>query len=291
MIKRGIGHSLVEIEQTPRNVTPGPFNDLAELEASCGDLKTNNSKQDQLVLPELVEAIALGAYVHTDSSTPPRDVQGEEALNFNSNSDGVSVDMQEGKLKNLSLAHEVAAQIKALLQADDKSMHQDEAFQGQASPWAANLSPRMQDSSLKEDWFSTSTECRKAREQEDDAEGSELVAVGRGLGCRVIFQYNPLYLIRNYENCNLQISLDLVCWQWYWLVGSQKKSYLWLLVWTIQLKNSVGYSVIMLGGSGPHSICCGVAMKGAIPNQAVLDLGVKLSSLYWGYTNLGGLLL
>ncbi|GMH28991.1 hypothetical protein Nepgr_030834 [Nepenthes gracilis] len=162
----------------PSKCSPEPLNDLAELEAFCGNPNTNNSEQDQLVLPESVKAITPGAYVHADSSTPLGDVQGEEVLNFNSNSDGISVDTQESKLKNLSpLAYEVATRIKVLLRVDDKCVHQDEALQGQASPWAANINPRMQDSSIKEDWFSTSTECRKAGEQKDDVEGSELVVV------------------------------------------------------------------------------------------------------------------
>ncbi|GMH11602.1 hypothetical protein Nepgr_013443 [Nepenthes gracilis] len=109
-------------QNRPLNISLRPLNDLSVLEASCVDPKTHHSEQDQLILPESVEAIDTGAYVRVDSYNPLGDVQEEGALNINSISDGISMDTQESKLKNLSpLARKVAARIKALLRADDQS--------------------------------------------------------------------------------------------------------------------------------------------------------------------------
>ncbi|GMH19224.1 hypothetical protein Nepgr_021065 [Nepenthes gracilis] len=157
VLKRGIGNSSADSARPPPIVSPGPLNDLSVLETSCGDPNSNICEQHQLVLPDSVKAIALDALAHTDLSTPPGEVQGVEALNFSSISDGISEDSQESKQKDLSpLARKVAARINTLLRAVDKSAHKDVALHDLAYYLANNLSPRTLDSSLK---LKEDTEC------------------------------------------------------------------------------------------------------------------------------------
>ncbi|GMH17756.1 hypothetical protein Nepgr_019597 [Nepenthes gracilis] len=121
-----------------------PLNDLVELDDSCGDLKTNICEQALIAITASIKDITPGINTRADRSSPPGDVHEEEALTAKSTSDEVSISSQESKLKNFSpLAHEVAARIKVLFHAEDKSVHRVKALRCRESPRADFLSPRL----------------------------------------------------------------------------------------------------------------------------------------------------